>query len=226
MKKLIFGLIAVMFTSILSAQEIKDVTVKKLEDSDSYIKELKQWYLTNTEKLNSIENINFGEAYHVSPNNEVFFYFGLEVFENLSISDKYKVKSYLIDSKLKDEKELKHLKYLQRTITYDDKKIVQLINVTTGDQFDYYLENISEEEYFELNLPSSQSSQSKLICFKSFGSCIRKMTSSLNNPLDQATCDWLPCNTMVYLTCKFGQADGWMQNTSNFVGAGNCSVIY
>jgi hypothetical protein len=44
--------------------------------------------------------------------------------------------------------------------------------------------------------------------------------------LDQATCDWLPCATMVYLSCKFGEIDGWMQNTPNFVGTNNCSVIY
>ena len=52
------------------------------------------------------------------------------------------------------------------------------------------------------------------------------MNDGLNNPLDQATCDWLPCATMVYLTCKFGEIDGWMQNTPNFVGTRNCSVIY
>ena len=108
------------------------------------IKELQEWYLSNAIKLSSIENIKFGEAYYVSPNNEDFYYIGVEVFENLDIDKKLIVRSYLIDAKLKDEKELKHLKYLQRTISYEDKFIVQLVNVVTGDQFDYYLENISE----------------------------------------------------------------------------------
>lgn len=226
MKKLIFGIIACFLGSVSNSQNIKDAEIKRIEASNEVIKELQEWYLSNAIKLSSIENIKFGEAYYVSPNNEDFYYIGVEVFENLDIDKKLIVRSYLIDAKLKDEKELKHLKYLQRTISYEDKFIVQLVNVVTGDQFDYYLENISEEEYFGLNLPSSQTTESRLICFKSFGSCIKKMTKSLDNPLDQATCDWLPCNTMVYLTCKFGQADGWMQNTSNFVGAGNCSVIY
>ena len=227
MKKLLFGLVAMLMMSNVSLgqNELPNTTIKEIDANDHNLKELKEWYLSNTKKIRTVDKITFGKSYLVSPDKEEYFYTGIEVFENLNLDIKYSVKSYLIDTKLKKESELKHLKYLQRVIKFEKKSIVQIINVITGEQIDNNLVNLTEEEYNSLRLPGN-SGGGNLICYKSLGSCIRHMNNAIDNPFDQAVCDWVPCATAIYLACQFSNQSGWMQNTSDFVGAARCKVIY
>lgn len=227
MKKLLFGFVATIMLSNVSfsQNELPNTTINEIGSNDHNLTELKEWYLSSTKKINSIDKITFGKSYLVSPDNEEYFYMGIEVFENLNLDIKYSVKSYLIDAKLKEESEIKHLKYLQRVIKFDNKLIVQIINVITGEQIDNNLVNLTEEEYNSLRLPGN-SGGGNLICYKSFGSCIGHMNNAIDNPFDQAVCDWVPCATAIYLACQFSNQSGWMQNTSDFVGAARCKVIY
>ena len=230
MKKLVFGIIAtVIFVNLSFGQSLENAKTELLPDNSESVNSMKDFYLMNSSKYRNVDAVKFGEAYKVSPYDDVFLYNGIEVFENLNLPSTYKLKSYLLDFQFKDENIKKRIKYLQRDVSFNNLKFTLLINVQTGNMINFFSNEISEEDFMGMDLPLNLLTEvsSKAICFKTFASCVQKLNLSMQNPIDAATCDWLPCNTIVLGLCTGNYYAGFIQsNTSAFVGTSNCSVIY
>lgn len=216
MKKLLFGLVATIMLSVTgNAQETEIFTLKKLSETES--KPLKEWYLKNNPKA-----VFASETLNVKTNDNSLNFNLLEVNIGVNLPKEYVVKSYLIDAISTNNSYKEHIVYIQREISFEGKKIVEIIDATTSEITDFDLINLTEEEYNELS--SSLGLNARRICFKSFRSCFKKLTTY--DELGQAACEWFPCSTIAYGSCVIASGEGYLQDGSNFIGASNCSHIY
>lgn len=217
MKKLFFGLVAtIMFGLSGNAQKL-NVTIVKC--NEELVKSVKDWYKGN----HSDVVLGFSEqAYSVKVDNNKYGFNSIEVFEKNKFSKELTIKSYLIDATSTNGSYEEHIIYLYREVLIGEKRIVEIVDAITNDIIDVDLVNISEEEYQDYN--NTYSTGKRPICFKSFGSCFKRLTTW--DPLSQAACDFFPCNSIAYTCCVIASGEGYIQNEEGFIGVKNCSAVY
>jgi hypothetical protein len=210
---------------------------KKIASNSKESLSLKSWF---NEKNNSTEKSSlnktssdakkYGDTYLVTPEFEKFEYIGVEFFDALNLNSNYKVRNYLLDITYKDRPKSFRFVYIQREISYGNLYIFEMVSAITGKIVSYSLNGISEEKYLEFRKKyysdDSYSEKKSNICFTTFKACIDNLNLGLNNPLDQAICDFLPCNTIVYVTCTFAELEGMIEESDCFNGCNYCDVIY
>lgn len=220
MKKIFFNfIITLLFCGYVKAQNMYEASYSKINGSETtYIKEwLKNNYIS---KFN--QKLTFLESYKGYNKKDNYYFNTLEVNENLFAENSFNIKSYVIHYK-PDYYEYDFL-FIQRVISFKESVVVQLISLNENEIIDIDLINITEDDYFSntFKLPGGGK---KPICYKSFNSCFKSLTT-FNNPRDQALSDWLPTNTIAYVCCTIASGEGYIQNESDFIGASNCSAIY
>lgn len=201
---------------------------------------LKNGYLTKIKPNQNIlktkiESV-FGGSFNIKMNN-VFgknnCYQGIKVFENLSLPNNFTNTSLLIKFPYVFENKEVNLGFLIRTIEKKEKKVTEIISVLTGRVISYTLEEVSESEYSKLKKMYANTQRKSVqeddpdptICFTTFKACHQEISDGNGSELDQALCDFIPCNTIAYLTCQFLELEGQIENSCNFKGCNYCDVI-
>ena len=215
----------------LNETETSEISKEKVINKFEYLISNYQNNNLNQNKTNISNKINILDTLRVDDERLKNPFYLAAINENLYIENEYEVKSTLLYYDLNHIEKGIGLSYLIRTFKNKEIHVTEFVNILTGEIMSYYLENITDINYKELrkyyyneNNFQNKLNGDTLVCFATFEACVNH-TNGSGDPLLQAICDWIPCNTLDYLGCLISEQEGWIATSDCFVGCPACDIF-
>lgn len=210
-----------------TSEIFEEKVIDKFEDLISNYKNIN----LSQNKVNISNEINILDTLRVDDERLKNPIYLAAINENLSIENKYEVKSTLLYYDLNHiDKEI-GLSFIIRTFKNKEIHVTEFVSILTGEIMSFHLENINDIDYKELrkyyyneNYFQNKLSDDTIVCFATFDDCFNHMNGS-GSSQGQAICDFLPCNAISYVACFILEQEGFVATSDCFMGCQACDLF-